>query len=172
MLNPSIKQFLQSYPKKKLILQYVAYNTPQEIGAAGSGSIYFPAWTQPISSNVPGVKQFVAAMKKYGSDPGEDISDSYIPGYLPMKMFAGIAATIKGPVTSASVLAAEKTATNVSFGGLIPNYNGSMKGKAGAPCMYQDTIVPEVDKNGTLVDVNGPDSFLDSATGKVVKVKG
>ena len=169
VLNPSIKQFLQSFPKDKLILQYIAYNTVQEVGAAGSGSVYFPAWTQPISSNVPGVQQFVSDMKKYASNPGEDINDSYIPGYLPMKLFAAIASTIKGSVTAPSVLAAMKSASNVSMGGLIPNYSGSMHGKAGAPCMYQDDIVPDVDKNGKLVNIDKPGSFLDAATGKLVK---
>lgn len=167
VLNPSLKTYLQSYPNAKVFLQYFAYNTLQAIGSAGSGRVYFPAWTQPLSSNVPGAKEFEADMKKYGKDPTEDINDGYTPVYVTMKLFAGIASTIKGTVTSSSMLAAMKTAKNVSLGGLAPNYNGSQRGKEGIPCTYQNTIVPDVDKNGRLVAADGVGKFLNTATGKL-----
>jgi branched-chain amino acid transport system substrate-binding protein len=165
ILNSSIKQFLGSYPKKPLILQYVSYNTLQEVGAAGNGQLYFPAWTQPLASNVPGATQFEAAIKKYGSDPEADLNDAYLPAYLTVKLFAGIASTIKGQVTASSMDSAIKSASNVSLGGLIPNYSGAKLGTGGASCIYENAIVPEVDKNGTLVDMDGS-SFLNTATGK------
>lgn len=43
LLNPSIKQFLGSCPSKKLILQYIAYNTLQDVGSTGDGHLYFPS---------------------------------------------------------------------------------------------------------------------------------
>jgi ABC-type branched-subunit amino acid transport system substrate-binding protein len=171
ILNPSIKQFLGSYPKKPLILQYVSYNTLQEVGSAANGELYFPAWTQPLASKVAGAAQYEAAIKKYGSNPTADLNDAYLPAYLTVKLFAGIVATINGPVTASSVLAATKTASNVSLGGLIPNYNGADLGQGGAPCIYENAIVPEVDKNGTLVDLDGS-SFLNTKTGRTESATG
>ncbi len=167
VLNPSIKQFLQSYPQKKVFLQYVAYNTMQEVGAAGTNELYFPEWTQPLSSNVPGIKEFESDMKTYGSDPQADINDAYIPTYAVVKLFQGIASTVKGTVTASSMLTAIKSATNVNMDGLIPNYNGADRGKGGAACIYQNTIVPVVDKNQQLVTVNKPGQFLNTSTGKL-----
>jgi hypothetical protein len=169
-LSPSIMQFLQSYPGSPLITQYLAEDTLQQVGPAGDGKVYFPLWTQPLASNVPGAKQFIEDAKNYG-DPADDEADQYIPFWLPMKLFAGIAATIKGPVTAASMRTAIKKAKNVSMGGLVPNYSGSELGADGVPCMWQTTIVPAVDQGGRLVSTySKPNEFLNTTTGKIVKL--
>lgn len=169
-LSPSVVQFLQSYPGKKLIMQYLADNTLQQVGAAGNGKVYFPLWTQPLKSKVPGAVQYSSQAKKYG-DPSVASSDQYVPFWLPVKLFAGIADTIKGKVTASSMLKAVKTAKNVSMGGLVPNYNGSALGAAGVPCMYQTAIVPSVDKGGNLTSILKKGQFLSTSTGKVYKIK-
>ena len=167
VLPASIKQFLQTYPGKPLIAQVLQPTTLSQVGAAADGHVYDPAWTQPISSGVPGAKEFVAAMKKYATDPAGDTTSTYIPFSLPFRLFAGIAATVKGNVDATSMLAAMKTASNVSLGGVVPNYDGAKWGKVGDACLYQTSIVPLVAKGGDLVTVYGPGKFLDATTNKL-----
>jgi ABC-type branched-subunit amino acid transport system substrate-binding protein len=166
-LSPATVQFLQAYPSAKLIMQYLADNTLQQVGSPGNGRVYFPMWTQPLASHVAGAQDYTSDAKKYG-DPSVAQSDQYIPFWLPVKLFAGIAETIQGKVTAASMLTAIKTAKDVSLGGLVPNYNGSALGKDGVPCMYQNAVVPTVDKNGRLVStLKSPSDFLNTTTGDV-----
>lgn len=70
----------------------------------------------PVTSDVPGVKQFLSEMKKYS--PSAALSDTAERSWVAAYVFANVAATIKGDITPKSLVAALNKATNINTGGI------------------------------------------------------
>ncbi|MFJ9381469.1 ABC transporter substrate-binding protein [Streptomyces sp. NPDC101455] len=66
------------------------------------------------SDNDPAVKEFRTAMAKY--EPGQDAGFLALWGWSNAKVFAEIAKTIKGPITSKAIIAAYEKASSVDPG--------------------------------------------------------
>lgn len=171
VLSSGSKQFLQTYPNTKLMLPLVQSSTLSAIGADSAGNVLDPTFFEGFGSGAPGLNEFTDVMKKYAKDPSADLHDEFIGFWLTVKLFAAVAETVKGPVTAASLMNAFETAKNVSLGGIVPNYSGSLRGQFGAPVEWDRWFVPSVVKNGRIVSLQGPQVFTDIGTGKLFNVQ-
>jgi ABC-type branched-subunit amino acid transport system substrate-binding protein len=99
------------------------------LGAAGTSiPVNWPTvvpsplqWTMmdsfaPLTSNLPGVKQFLSEMKKYS--PSATLSANAVRSWVAADVFAKVAATISGTITPKSLVAALNKASNIDTGGI------------------------------------------------------
>jgi hypothetical protein len=128
-----------------------------------------PTFFEGFGSPAPGIKEFTNVMEKYAKDPTEDLNDAYIGFWLSIKMFEAVAETVKGPVNAKSLMRAFNTAKNVSLGGIIPNYSGSLRGQFGEPLDWDAYMVPSVIKNGQITSIKPYGTFTHIGSGKLVK---
>jgi ABC-type branched-subunit amino acid transport system substrate-binding protein len=105
---------------------------PSDLQAAGSvtDGLYAVSTMPPATAtNLPGVRKFVAAMQAANIS---DLGESDMIGWLFPYALQALAKTIKGPVTSASILKAAHTAKNLNLQGLL-NWSPGQKGPAPYP---------------------------------------
>jgi ABC-type branched-subunit amino acid transport system substrate-binding protein len=120
---------------------------PSDLQAAGSvtDGLYATSTFPPATAtSLPGVKRFLDAMQAANiSDTGE--SDEI--GWLFPYALQALAKTIKGPVTSASMLKAAHTARNLNLQGLL-NWSPGQKGPAPYPNSPNGQVWFNIAKDG------------------------
>ena len=103
------------------------------------------SWFKVPTDTGPELQEYRDAMKKY--EPGQPVDFSTLIGFAYAKAFAEIAKTIKGPVTSDSILAAYRGAQGVETG-IMPRLTFSDRNHLGATEVQRVTV-----KNGQWTSV-------------------
>jgi ABC-type branched-subunit amino acid transport system substrate-binding protein len=169
-LPPALQQIRRAYPQAK-ILEPSFILQPSEIKSAGSAAngIHVAAWAQPVTAtNVPGIQQFIKETKGK-LDPSWYYYENAVLDWLAVHFVAKVAATVKGPVTRASMMAAFRKANNIDMMGIVPPWNGATLGKHHVACQPANAAVEETIKNGLPV-ADHPGVFVDATTGRTTYV--
>jgi ABC-type branched-subunit amino acid transport system substrate-binding protein len=146
-------QALRAAGYKGPIASITGVYTPEMIETLGAtaDNLYLTSqMALSTDTSNPGVSAFLAAMKKY--QPSAEIDETAMTAWSAVQLFAAVAKTIKGDVTSSSVM----TATNNLSSSVDLQTAGPYKVKGtsspieGYPRIYNPTVVIGVVKNGVL----------------------
>ena len=146
-------QALRAAGYKGPIASITGVYTPQMTQALGAtaDNLYLTSQTAlTTDTSNPGVSAFLAAMRKY--QPSSPVDETATTAWTAVQLFADAAKTIKGGITSASVMAAMNSISSpVDLQTAGPyKVKGVTSPIQGYPRIYNPTIVIGVVKNGVL----------------------
>jgi branched-chain amino acid transport system substrate-binding protein len=146
-------QALRAAGYKGPIASITGVYTPQMIGALGAtaDNLYLTSqMALSTDTSNPGVSAFLAAMKK--DQPSAETDETAMTAWSAVQLFAAVAKTIKGDVTSSSVMAATNNLSSpVDLQTAGPyKVKGTSSPIGGYPRIYNPTVVIGVVKNGVL----------------------
>lgn len=147
-------QALRTAGYKGPIASITGTYTPQMISALGAqaNNLYLTS-QMALSSDTsnPGVEAFLTAMKKY--QPSAEIDETAMTAWTAVELFAHVAKTISGDVTSKSVMTAMNDLSSpVDLQTSGPyTVKGASSSITGYPRIFNPTVVIGVVKNGVLV---------------------
>jgi ABC-type branched-subunit amino acid transport system substrate-binding protein len=156
--DAALTQAHQVAPNPKLVAASFMFQAGAKFPASIDGTTVV-GWVQPpTATTVPGIERYLAELKQY--TPATRTSESGVVNWLAGDWFARVAQTIKGDVTSKSLIDALNNLTNFDMGGITPPYSSSEVGKHyGMRCVPNSSATQLTVKNGALVAVH-PGEFL------------
>jgi ABC-type branched-subunit amino acid transport system substrate-binding protein len=146
-------QALRAAGYKGPIASITGVYTPQMTQALGAtaNNLYLTSQVAlSTDTSNPGVSAFLAAMKKY--QPSAEVDETAMTAWTAVQLFAAVAKTIKGDVTSSSVMAATNNLSSpIDLQTAGPyKVKGTSSTITGYPRIYNPTVVIGVVKNGVL----------------------
>jgi Periplasmic binding protein len=168
-IAPAIQYVRSTYPKAKIAMpSYITDpSSLKGIPAAATNGISVAAYQQPVTATkIPGIAQYLTETKGAVTAAYKNF-DYSLQAWLAVHFIANVAANVAGSLSSASLLQAIKHANDVNMYGIMPPWNASKLGKAGAvACSPYNVWVQESLKNDLQV-TSEPGVFRSSLTGKV-----
>jgi ABC-type branched-subunit amino acid transport system substrate-binding protein len=161
-LPPSAAQFIQTAKQQNVTLPIISSNsgftnaTLKQLGGTANGVQTNNAYNL-LTSNAPGIKQFLSDMKKYA--PGVQVEDQYgLGAWLGMDVFISMLKQQKlTNATAASVLQGMGSLTNLSTGNVIPPLTTTTPfASALFPRIFNEFTYPGVIKSGKNTGTGQP----------------
>jgi branched-chain amino acid transport system substrate-binding protein len=165
-LPSSAAQFIKTAKQQNVTKPIINSNggftpsTLKQLGSTANGVLTTNAYA-PLTSKAPGIKAFLAAMKKYAK--GVPVEDQYgLGGWLAMDVFVKMAKTQNlTALTAANVLQGMGSLSNLSTGGIIPPLTTTTPfGFPPLSRIFNPFVYPGIIKNGKLVGAGQPYNAL------------
>jgi hypothetical protein len=162
-----------TYPGVKIALPLIVATPSFFAGVPGSviKGVGVSAISEPPSATmIPGIAKWRAEGGVAATAKGPSWANfAFTPlEWLAVHFIANVGDTVTGTISKKTMMRAFDKASNINMYGIVPPFNASAMGKAGAlPCSPYNEIVAENLHSNGVAYADNPGTFVNAKTGKI-----